>query len=112
MNYFTDKDYTEVFREFFGSEKKSRSGVMTSARSQPFCKNYNINISCLDGTRINPRKNTRRNITFFMYNSHFCWISKSIGVSLKKAIEESKFHFKVVDNGITEKPVKSFIKYE
>ena len=85
---------------------------MTSARIQPFCKNYNINISCFDGTRINPRNLSQRNTSLFIYNNHFCLIWKSDGISFDKAIKEFKDNFKVVDNVISDKHVKSFIKYE
>ena len=85
---------------------------MTCARIQPFCKKHNINIGCFDGTRINPRNLTQRNTSLFIYNIHFCLIWKSDGISFKKAITEIKDNFKVVDNVISDKHVKSFIKYE
>ena len=111
VNYFTRKDYTEEFLTFIRSEQR-RSNVMTSARIQPFCKKYNINIGCFDGTRINPRNLTQRNTSLFIYNNHFCLIWKSDGISFEKAITELKDNFKVVDNVISDKHVKSFIKYE
>ena len=86
---------------------------MTSARIQPFCKNYNINIGCFDGTRINPRNNTQRNTSLIIYNNHFCLIWKSNGVNFNRVIEnELKPNFKFVDKIISAKHVKSFIKYE
>ena len=62
--YFTNKDYTEEFLTFIRNEQR-RSNLMTSARIQPFCKKYNINIGCFDGTRINPRNLTQRNTSLF-----------------------------------------------
>ena len=86
---------------------------MTSARIQPFCRKYNINIGCFDGTRINPRNITQRNTSLFIYYNHFCLIWKSDGVSSNQVIEhELKPNFKIVDNVISDKHVKSFIKYE
>ena len=85
---------------------------MMSARFQPFCKKYNINIGCFDGTRINPRNLTQRTTSSFIYNNHFCLIWKSNGISLDKAVKEIKDNFKVVDNVISDKLVKSFINYE
>ena len=111
INYFTKKDYTEEFLTFIPSEQR-RSNVMTSARSQPFCRKYNINIGCFDGTRINPRNITQRDTALKIHNNHFCLIWKSDGVSFYKAIKELKDNFKVVDNVISDKHVKSFIKYE
>ena len=85
---------------------------MTSARLQPFRKKYNINIGCFDGTRINPRNLTQRDISLFIYNNHFCLVWKSNGISFSQATEELKNNFKVVDNVISDKHVKIFIKYE
>ena len=64
-NYFTNKDYTEEFRDFIRKEK-NRPGVLTSARIQPFYKKDNINIGCFDGTRINLRNITERNISLIL----------------------------------------------
>ena len=107
--FFTNKDYTEEFLTFIRSEKY-QSGVITSARNQPFCRNYNINIGCFDGTRINPRNITQRNTSMFIDNIHFCLIWKSNGISFDKAIKELRDNFKGVDNVISDKHVKSFIK--
>ena len=48
----------------------------------------------------------------FIYNNHFCLIWKSDGITFEKAITELKDNFKVVDNVISDKHVKSFIKNE
>ena len=70
INYVIEKDYTEEIREFIKSEK-NRSGVMTSARIQQFCRKYNINIGCFDGTRRSPRIITESNTSSFIYNDNF-----------------------------------------
>ena len=112
INYFTKKDYTKEFLTFIKTEQR-RSNVMTSARIQPFCRKYNINIGCFDGTRIYPRNLTQRHTSLFIYNNHFCLILKSNGISFNQVIEkELKPNFKLVDNVISDKHVKSFIKYE
>ena len=112
INYFTKKDYTEEFLTFIRSEQR-RSNVMTSVIIQPFCEKHNINIGFFDGTRINPRNLTQRNTSFFIYNNHFCLIWKSDGVSFNQVVEhELKPNFKVVDSVVSDKHVKSFIKYE
>ena len=48
----------------------------------------------------------------FIYNNHFCILSKSDGISLDKAVKELKDNLKVVGNVMSDKHVKSFIKYE
>ena len=85
---------------------------MTSARIQSFCKKHKINIGCYDGLGVCPRNITERNIALYMYKKHFCLLRKSNGISFNKAIEECKTNFKVVDNVISDKHVKRFIKFE
>ena len=48
--------------------RERRSNAMTSARIQPFCEK-NINLGCFDGTRINPRNITQRNVSLFIYKT-------------------------------------------
>ena len=111
-NYFNEKDFAEEFLTFIRTEQR-RSKVMTSARIQPFCRKYNINIGCFDGTRINPRNVTQRDTALKIHINHFCLIWKSNGISFNQAIEdELKPKFKVVDNVISDKYVKSSIKYD
>ena len=59
-NYFSNKVYTEEFQDF-NRKEENRSVIITSARFQPFCKKYNINIGCFDRMRINPGKMKQRN---------------------------------------------------
>ena len=111
LKYFTKKDYTQEFSTFIRTEQR-RSNVMTSARIQPFCRKHNINIGCYDGFRVCPRNITQRNIALKIQNNHFCLSWKSDGVSFDRAIKELKDNFKVVDNVVSDKHVKSYIKYE
>ena len=85
---------------------------MTSARIQPFCRKYNISIGKFDGFRVYPRSITQRNIALKIQKSHFCLIWKSNGISYHKTIKELKDNFKVFDDVISEKHVKSYIKNE
>ena len=111
-NYFAEKDYTEEFLTFIRSEQR-KSNVMTSARFGSFRRKYNINIGCFDGTRLNPRNLTQRNTSLFIYNNHYCLISKSNGISFNQVIEnELKPNFKLADNVISDKHNESFFKYE
>ena len=112
IKYFTKKDYTEEFLTFIRSEQR-RSNVMTSARVGSFCRKHNINIGCFDGTRINPRNITQINTALKIHNNHFCLIWKSNGIRFNEVIEnELKPNFKVVDNVVSDKHVKSFVNYE
>ena len=112
INDFTKIDFKEEFWEFIRNEKY-RSGVLTSARIQPFCRKYIINIGCFNGKEITPRNITDRNKALFIHNITFCLIWKSQVISFNQATkEELKPNIKVVDNGITDKHVTTFIKYE
>ena len=111
ISYFTKKDYTQEFLTFIRTEQR-RSNVMTSARIPPFCRKYNINIGCYDGFRVFPRNITQRNTALKIHKNHFCLILKTNGISFDRAIKELKDNFKVVDNVISDKHFKSYIKYE
>ena len=112
FKYFSKNDFREEFLTFIRTEQR-RSKVMTSARVQPFCRKYNINIGCFDATRINPGNVTQRDTALKINIHHFCLIWKSNGISFNQVIEdELKPIFKVVDNVISDKHVKSFIKYD
>ena len=112
ITYFIKKDYTEEFLTFIRSEQR-RSDVMTSARVGSFCRKYNINIGCFDGTRINPRNITQIYTALKIHINHFCLIWKSNRISFNQVIEnEFKPSFKVVENVISDKHVKGFLKYE
>ena len=83
---------------------------MTKARIQPFCRAINISLEYYDGDRVFPRSVTNRDSALFSYNNHFCVIWKSEGISFKKAIEELKDNFLMVDIYITEENVNSHFK--
>ena len=110
INFFTKKDYTDDFLTIIRTEQR-RSNVMTSARLQPFCRKY-INIGYYDGFRVNPRSITQRDIALQIHKNHFSLIWKSNGISYDKIIKELKDNLNVTDNVISDKHVKSFIKYE
>ena len=86
IKYFTKKDYTEEILTFIRTEQR-RSNVMASARIQPFCIRYNINIGCFDGTRINPRNITQKDTAKKIHNNHFCLIWKSNGITFNQVIQ-------------------------
>ena len=106
------KDFTTEILTFIQIEPR-RSNVMTSARIQPFCRKYNINKGYYDGCRVSPRNITERRTALKMHKCLFCLTWKSKGFSFIQVIEDDlKPNYKVVDNVISDKHVKSFIKYE
>ena len=111
INFFTGQDYKQQYLDFIRNEKR-RSNIMTMARIQPFCRANNINLGYYNNDRVFPRTVTNRDSALYLYNSHFCLIWKSQGVSFNQAIQELKNNFKMVDNSITEENVKSHFKYE
>ena len=79
---------------------------MKSARTQSFCRKHNMNIGYNDGFRIDLTRITERK------KNNFCLIWKSNDFSFNQAIKEIKDNFKAIDNVISDKHIKSFIKYE
>ena len=111
MNYLTGQDYKQQYLDFIRNEKR-RSNIMTKARIQPFCRANNNNLGYWDGERVFPRSVTNRDSALFLFNNHFCVLSKTEGASFKPAIRELEENFKMVDNYITEENVYSHFKYE
>ena len=60
IEHLTGKDYMNEILTLIRTEQK-RPNVMTSARTQPFCRIYNFNIGYYDGFRICPRCISERN---------------------------------------------------
>ena len=84
---------------------------MTSARIQSFCRKYKFSIGCFDGTRTNQRNITHRNTELKIHNNHFCLVWKSNDISVNQVMKNGlKLNFKVIDNVISDKHFKSFIK--
>ena len=86
INCFTNKDYTKEILIFIRTEQR-RSNVMTATTIQPSCTKWNTNIGWFDGTRINPRNLTQKNLLLFKYNNLFCLIWKSQNISFNQVIE-------------------------
>ena len=84
---------------------------MTKGRIQPFCRANNINLGYYNEDRVFPRSVTNRDSALFLFNSHFCAIWESEGVSFIRAMKELKDKVKIVDNYITEENVKSHFEY-
>ena len=84
---------------------------MDSARIQQFCEKH-VNLGCFDGKKINAQKMTRKNLSFFIKNIHICSIRKPNNTSFNQAIEEVNLNFKLVDDVISGKNDKGFLKYE
>ena len=82
------------------------------ARIQPFCRANNINLGYYNNDRVFPRTVTNRDTALYLYNNHFCLISKTQNVSFNQAINELKNKFKKFDNYTTEENVNCHFKYE
>ena len=61
--------------------------------------------------KISLRTIKQRNVALKLHK-YFCLIWKSNDISFNEAVKQLKLNFKVVDNVISNKNVKSFIKYE
>ena len=107
FTFLTVKVYTEEFLTFIRTEQ-TRSNVMTSARIQPFCRKYSINIGYYDGYRVCPGNTTETKIASEKQKNHFCLNWKSTGIRFNQGIDELKTNFKVIDSVISDKHFESF----
>ena len=111
INFLTGREYKQQCLDFIRNEK-GRCNIMTMARFHPFCKGNNFDIRFFDGVRVFPRSISEGNKSLYLYNNHFCLICKSQSVCFKKAIDELKANFKMVDNYKTQENVDAPFKYE
>ena len=58
------------------------------------------------------QKHYTKKYSIKIHNNHFCLIWKTNGISFDRALKDLKDNFKVVDNVISDKHVKSYINYE
>ena len=66
IKFSTGNDYKENFLTF-GRDVKRRNNVMTSGRFHPFGKLYSIIIGCFDGSGINRKNLTEKNIALYIH---------------------------------------------
>ena len=111
INFLTGQEYKQQYLDFIRSEQR-RSYIKTKARIQPFCRANNIRLGYYNEDRVFPRTVTNRDRALYLYDNHFCLISKSQSVSFNQTFQELKDNFKMVDNYITEENVNSHFKYE
>ena len=85
---------------------------MTSARVQPFSNEQIIKRGCYDGFRVCPRNITERILALYVLKTHFCLIRESQNITFNQAKKELKLNFKDMDNVLSDKHVKHFIRNE
>ena len=87
---------------------------MTSAKIQPFCKKYNINLGVynINQQEILPRYVTERRLCLIIHENHFCVIWKTKNTSFTNAIKELEDNFKYEDNQISDNILKQVQEYK
>ena len=87
---------------------------MTSAKKQPFCRNYNINLGVFNKKQrsILLKTITERRICLNNHNNHFCVIWKTNQSSFPDAIEEIENIFKYEETQINDIILQEVIEYK
>ena len=87
---------------------------MTSAKIQPFCRKYNINIGVYNKRQrsILPKTITERGICLLIHNTHFSVIWKNNQSSFPDAIEEVEKKFKYEETQINYNILQQVIEYK
>ena len=87
---------------------------MTSAKIQPFCRKYNINIGVYNKRQrsILPKTITERRICLLIHNTHFSVIWKNNQSSFPDAIEEVEKNFNYEETQINDNILQQVIEYK
>ena len=107
LNSYTKKILLKKYHDFIKNSKTTKN-IMTSAKIQPFCKKYNINLGVynINQQEILPRYVTERRLCLIIHENHFCVIWKTKNTSFTNAIKELEDDFKYEDNQISDNILK------
>ena len=113
LEYIYKKDFTEKYHDFIKNSKTTKN-IMSSAKIQPFCKKYDINLGVynINQQEILPRSVTERRLCLIIHENHFCVIWKTKETSFTNAIKELKENFKYEANQISDNILKQVQEYK
>ena len=104
---YIQRDFSQQYLNFIKESQRNKN-IMTSAKIQPFCKKYGINIGVynLKQQEILPRSVTERRICLLIHKNHFCVIWKTNNTTFTDAIKELEDNFKYEPNQISDNILK------
>ena len=107
------KDYSREYREFIKQSDRCKN-KMTQAKTQPFCRQYNLNLGVYNVKQkiILPRSLTQRNIFLYIHDNHFYVICKINLSTYFDTIKDLKGNFKYESNQISDVIIKQVIEYK
>ena len=113
LEFIYKKDFTEKYHDFIKNSKTTKN-IMTSAKIQPFCKKYGINLGVynINQQEILPRSVTERRLCLIIHENHFCVIWKTKKTSFTAAIKELEDNFKYEANQISDNILKQVQEYK
>ena len=77
LEFIYKKDCTEKYHDFIKNSRTTKN-IMTSAKIQPFCKKYGINLGVYNKNQQEtlPRSVTERRLCLIIHENHFCVIRR------------------------------------
>ena len=113
LEFIYKKDFTEKYHDFIKNSKTTKN-IMTSAKIQPFCKKYGIDLGVynINQQEILPRCVTERRLCLIIHENHFCVIWKTKKTSFTDAIKELEDNFKYEANQISDNILKQVQEYK
>ena len=113
LEFINKKDFSQQYLDFIKESQRNKN-IMTSARIQPFCTKYNINLGAynINQPKILPRSVTERRICLFIHKNHFCVIWKTNKTTFTDAIKELEDNFEYEPNQISDNILKQVIEYK
>ena len=113
LEFIYKKDFTKKYHDFIKNSKTTKN-TMTSAKIQPFCEKYGIDLGAynINQQEILPRYVTERRLCLIIHENHFCVIWKTKNTSFTNAIKELEDNFKYEDNQISDNILKQVQEYK
>ena len=113
LEYVYKRDFSNEYKDFILSSDRCKN-IMSSAKIQPFCRKYNINLGVLNKKQqsILPKTITERKIYLLIHNNRFCVIWKTNQTTFPDAIEEMKNNFKYEETQINDNILQQVLEYK
>ena len=111
LEFFQRRDFPNEYKEDILSSDRCKN-IMASAKIQPFCRKYNINLGVYKKKQrsILPKTVTERKFCLLIHNNLFCVIWKDNQSSFSDAIEEMENFHRYEETQINNNNLKQVIE--
>ena len=111
LEFIYKKDFSQQYCDFIKESQRNKI-IMTSAKTQPFCKKHIINLGVYNTKQqeILTKSVTEQRICLFIHENHFCVIWKTVKTNFTNAIKELEKNFEYQPNQIADNILKQVVE--